>query len=98
MRYNERFVEELHLPVEELDFGQAKPQMNVSDSSAGHAWPPVARPVLQQDLPNLLPPLVTSTALKLMQVLYNSTALRRVLSHASLLRHVLHKSQSAVVC
>lgn len=61
VRYNERVVEELHLPVEKIDFGQAKPQVPKADQAEGHIWPPVARPVLQQDLPNALPSLLTSS-------------------------------------
>ena len=49
-------MEELHLPVEKLDFGQDKPQIQAID-----VWPPVARPVLQQDLHLGLPDAVTST-------------------------------------
>lgn len=60
IRYNERFVEELHLPVEKLDFGQDKPPIQTID-----ACPPVARPILQQDLHFGLP--VTATP-KLPQV------------------------------
>lgn len=60
VRYNERLVEELHLPVEKLDFGQAKPE--VADAAAGQGWLPVARPVLQQELPNVLPALLTPTS------------------------------------
>jgi len=38
-----------------------------ADQAEGHVWPPVARPVLQQDLPNALPSLLTSS-LKALQV------------------------------
>lgn len=62
VRYNERFTEELHLPVEKLDFGQVKPQLQADDGSISHAWPPVARPVLQQDAQHLLPLVITSTS------------------------------------
>ena len=61
VRYNERFVEELHLPVEKLDFGEAKPQTPQQGEAGVKAWLPVARPVLQQDLGSALPRLVTST-------------------------------------
>lgn len=67
VRYSERFVEELHLPVEKLDFGQAKPQLLVADPTTSPAWPPVARPVLQQDSNNGLAPVNTSTS-KALQV------------------------------
>ena len=70
MRYNERVLEELHLPVEKIDFGQAKPQVPKADQAEGHIWPPVARPVLQQDLPNALPSLLTSS-LKALQVCFD---------------------------
>ena len=49
VQYNERFVEELHLPVEKLDFGQGKPVVPAADAVMSHAGPPVARPLLQQD-------------------------------------------------
>ena len=55
-------MEELHLPVEKLDFGQDKPQIQAID-----AWPSVARPILQQDLHFGLPVAVASTP-KLLQV------------------------------
>ncbi len=74
MRYNERVVEELHLPVEKIDFGQAKPQVFKADQAEGHVWTPVARPVLQQDLPNALPSLLTSS-LKALQVYFDEHAL-----------------------
>ncbi|KAA6424087.1 MAG: SMCA5 SWI SNF related matrix associated act (ISS) [Trebouxia sp. A1-2] len=67
VRYNERVVEELHLPVEKIDFGQVKPQVPKADPAEGHVWPPVARPVLQQDLPNALPSLLTSSLNALQQ-------------------------------
>ena len=54
-------MEELHLPVEKLDFGEAKPQTPQQDEAGSQAWLPVARPVLQQDRGNALPCLVTST-------------------------------------
>lgn len=46
--------------MEKLDFGQAKPE--VADAAAGQGWLPVARPVLQQELPNVLPALLTPTS------------------------------------
>lgn len=69
VRYNDRFVEELHLPVEKLDFGLAKPQLEAADTNTSQAWPPVARPLLQQELHHGLPLAVTSaSAPKLAQV------------------------------
>lgn len=49
VKYNERFVEELHLPVEKIAFGSAKPQPFAAETIAASSWPPVARPVLQQE-------------------------------------------------
>ena len=48
VKYNERFTEELHLPVEKIAFGTGKPQPFTAEGPAA-AWLPVARPVLQQD-------------------------------------------------
>lgn len=62
VRYNDRFVEELHLPVEKLDFGLAKPQLEAADTNTSQAWPPVARPLLQQELHHGLPLAVTSAS------------------------------------
>lgn len=49
VKYNERFVEELHLPVERIAFGSAQPQPFAADTVAATSYPPVARPVLQQE-------------------------------------------------
>ena len=49
VKYNERFVEELHLPVEKIASGSAKPQPFAAETIAASSWPPVARPVLQQE-------------------------------------------------
>ncbi|KAL0039756.1 hypothetical protein WJX77_006974 [Trebouxia sp. C0004] len=94
VRYNERVVEELHLPVEKIDLGQAKPQVPKADQGEGHVWPPVARPVLQQDLPNALPPLLTSS-LKALQGCGESsgTGTAEAVAQASPLPyHLLHQS------
>lgn len=78
-------MEELHLPVEKIDFGQAKPQVAKADQAEGHVWPPVARPVLQQDLPNGLPSLLTSS-LKALPVCFDEHALAHCcLMHGSVL-------------
>ena len=49
VKYNERFYEELHLPVEKLSFSKTKPQPFAAEQAAVHSCPSVARPVLQQE-------------------------------------------------
>ncbi|KAL3143339.1 hypothetical protein ABBQ38_002174 [Trebouxia sp. C0009 RCD-2024] len=63
VRYSDRFVEELHLPVEKLDFGQAKPQLQSAEAGTSQAWPPIARPLLQQDSRHGSPHAVMSTSI-----------------------------------
>lgn len=62
VRYSDRFVEELHLPVEKLDFGQAKPPLQAAEAGTSQAWPPVARPLLQLDPHHGLPHAVMCTS------------------------------------
>ncbi len=35
MKYSEQFSEELHLPVEKLDFGETKPQITFDPANCG---------------------------------------------------------------
>ena len=58
VKYSDRFVEELHLPVEKLDFGPTKPTISFDPADCGFSelvrllgqWPCAEAVILQDPL------------------------------------------------